>query len=175
MMDRAFERLANQRLRTDQFNWKSLLCHPSEIIRIDEQLRLKQLELGDFNERTPGYNLITAQTNLEHKRLLYSMRCYLAICGFSFFRMPVFSHEEHQRLRNSFVDRPNFETRQNSFIELTTNEDDFWLIMQTACDKQNSEKFYKKIMGEVLSYYQFPHEQKEHMMDVIIQKCRFTV
>ena len=91
-MDRAFERLANNRLRTDQFNWKSLLCHPSEIIRIDEQLRLKQLELGDFNERTPGYNLIAAQTNLEHKRLLYSMRCYLAICGFSFFRMPVFSH-----------------------------------------------------------------------------------
>jgi hypothetical protein len=47
--------------------------------------------------------------------------------------------------------------------------------MQTACDKSDSEKFYKKIMGEVLSYYQFPQEQKEVMMETIIQKCRFTV
>jgi hypothetical protein len=173
-MDYAFEKLANQRLKTDQYNWKSLLSHPSEIIRIDEQLRFKQFELRDFNEQTPGYNFIAAQTNLEHQRLIFSMRCYLAICGYSFFRIPVFSHEEFQRLKNSFIDRANFKIEQ-SFIELTAHEDDFWLIMQTACDKSNSEKFYKKIMGEVLSYYQFPQEQKEIMMETIIQKCCFTV
>jgi|SanBayMetagenome_1026888.scaffolds.fasta_scaffold26957_1 hypothetical protein len=174
-MEMAFEKMAKQSLRTDQFNWRNLLTHPSEFVRVDEQLRLKQLELNDFNELTPGYNLVAAQTHLEHQRLLYSMRCYLSISGMNFFNIPIVSANEFQSLKNSFVDRENYLTELNDFIEISKNEDEFWLIMQTSTDKINSEKFFKKIMSEVLSNYYISKDEKEKVMDVVINKCHFTV
>ena len=148
--------------------------HPSEFVRVDEKLRMKQLELGDFNEQTPGYNLVAAQTHLEHQRLIYSMRCYLAIAGMNFFNVPIVSAHEFQNLKNSYVDRDNFVTESDNFIELSNTEDEFWLIMQTTTDKNNSEKFFKKIMSEFLSCYPLL-DDKEKMMDTVINCCRFTL
>lgn len=141
---------------------------------MDEKLRLKQLELGDFNENTPGYNLTAAQTHLEHKRLIYSMRCYLSIAGMNHFHVPILSLQEFQNLQNSYVDRENYAVDSENFVELSSTEDKFWLILQTTSDKNNSEKFFKKIMSEFLSCYPLL-DDKEKLMDTVIKRCRFTI
>jgi hypothetical protein len=136
---------------------------------------LKQLELGDFNERTRGYTLCAAQTNLEHQRLIYSMRCYLAIAAMNFFHIPVMSANDFIDLKNSFVDKANFIEDSKNFIELSNTDDRFWLLMRTTSDKNNSEKFFKKIMSEVLSRYHIPKEERDEITKIVIQKCYFTV
>ncbi len=93
----------------------------------------------------------------------------------NFFNIPIVSANEFQSLKNSFVDRENYLTELNDFIEISKNEDEFWLIMQTSTDKINSEKFFKKIMSEVLSNYYISKDEKEKVMDVVINKCHFTV
>lgn len=93
----------------------------------------------------------------------------------NFFNIPIVSANEFQSLKNSFVDRENYLTELNDFIEISKNEDEFWLIMQTSTDKINSEKFFKKIMSEVLSNYYISKDDKEKVMDVVINKCHFTV
>jgi hypothetical protein len=93
----------------------------------------------------------------------------------NFFNIPIVSANEFQSLKNSFVDRENYLTELNDFIEISKNEDAFWLIMQTSTDKINSEKFFKKIMSEVLSNYYISKDDKEKVMDVVINKCHFTV
>jgi hypothetical protein len=173
-MKNACRKMTNQSLKTDQVNWRLLLTHPSELVRIDEKLRMKQLELRDFDERTPGYNVTAAQTHLEHQRLIFSMRCYCAIVGMNFFHVPILSIPEFHSLKNSFVDRENFTTDSNNYVELSSFEDEFWLILQTTSDKNNSEKFFKKIMSEFLVFYPFL-EDKEKIMDTIIKHCRFMI
>jgi hypothetical protein len=174
-MEAAMEKMSKQSLRIDQVNWKNLLRHPSEFVRLDEQLRLKQLELADFNELTPGYNIVAAQTQLEHQRLIYSMRCYITISGFQVFRVPILSPNEYQSLKNSFTDRENLISDIHNFIEVSKNEDEFWLVMQTTNNKHNSEKFFKRIMTQVLCLYLIPKDDKERIMNVIINRCHFSV
>ena len=173
-MARACRKMANQSLRTDQVNWRNVLSHPSELVRIDEKLRAKQNELLDFDERTPGYNLTAAQTHLEHQRLIFSMRCYVAIVGMNFFHVPILSAHEFNHLKQSFVDRENYTTDADNFVEISSLEDDFWLILETTSDKSNTEKFYKKLMSEFLVFYPFL-EDKEKIMEKIIKHCRFMI
>jgi hypothetical protein len=174
-MESALEKITKQTLRIDQFNWKNLVNHPSEFVRLDERLRLKQLELGDFNEFISGYNPVAAQEHLEHQRLLFSMRCYLVITGYNLFRLPIISEREQQSLKESFTDRENYIADLKNFIELSDNENEFWLIMQTTSDKSNTQKFFKRIMSEVLSFFQIDYDDREKMMKLIIERCRFTI
>jgi hypothetical protein len=173
-MERACQKMSNQSLKTDQVNWRNILSHPSELVRIDDKLRTKQIELQDFDERTPGYNITAAQTVLEHQRLIFSMRCYVAIVGMNFFHVPILSSPEFHKLKNSFVDRENFVTDSSNYVEMSSLEDEFWLILQTTSDRNNSEKFYKKIMSEFFVFYPFL-EDKEKLMDSIIKHCRFMI
>ena len=89
-----------------QFNWTNLLSHPSEIIRVDEVLRHKQIELQKFSECVDGWTKIAAQEVLEHKRLIYRMRCYLHISAITYFNHPVMSRESLKDLKSSIAKLP---------------------------------------------------------------------
>jgi hypothetical protein len=53
----------NQSSAMDRLNWNYILTHPSEFVRLDEHLRLKQIELDGFHSRMVGW------TKLQHKNI----------------------------------------------------------------------------------------------------------
>jgi len=165
-------------LRMRQFNWSNILSHPSEFIRIDETLRLKQIELNQFTDTIPGWTLVAAQENLDHKRLIYRMRCYLHIAGINYFGHSMLSHEEYQNLKesnsfetgNEFIKCPE----DNLAILTRSTPTKFWLIMSTSFDRQNTINFFKKMIFEILGEH-YTKEEKEIMSQIVIKKCDFII
>ena len=172
-------RLYNTNLvKMHQFNWQNLLSHPSEFIRVDEVLRCKQIELEQFTENIQGWTEVAAQEILEHKRLLYRIRCYLHISASSFFNCRIMSMESLENLKqsNNFANIPDFlKSHEDSFSILTSSTpDQFWLIMSTAFDRQNTLKFYKKTISSILGD-RYSCDEKEIMIDIIIKHCDFKI
>jgi hypothetical protein len=163
-------------LNIDHVSWMNLLTHPSEFVRLDELLRWKQLELKEFNERTRGWNKVAAQEILNHQRMLYSMRCYLVINGCHIFNTSVMSTNEYANLKNSFKEKENLiSPTENNCASLTSpTQDEFWLILSTTNDRKNTETFYKKIIQNILCGMGGNVELYK-MIDVIVNKCSFTV
>jgi len=161
-----------------QFNWSNILSHPSEFTRIDECLRLKQLELNQFSNTIPGWSLVAAQENLDHKRLLYRMRCYLHIAGTNYFGCSILSREEHQNLResNSFDTGEEFisSPEENLAVLTSSTPSKFWLIMSTSFDRLNTINFFKKIIVEVFGKH-YSQEEKELLAEIVINRCDFMI
>jgi len=59
-------------------------------------------------------------------------------------------------------------------ILTATTPNQFWLIMSTTFDRENSLKFYKKIISCVLGQH-YTCEEKEIMIDIIIKNCDFSI
>lgn len=155
--------------------WDHLMSHPSEFIRVDEQLRLKQVSLAKFNEQTDGWTRLAAQENLDHQRMIQNMRCFLHIQGCQLFMTQLFSSAEYNSLKSSFVDRDNFVTENDqaeSFNYLSQME--FNLIVSLTADRLQTEKYFKKIMSEVLNLNMVASE-KEKVFHVLMTKCKFTL
>lgn len=166
-------------IKLNTFNWGSLLSHPSEFIRIDEQLRIKQNELSTFNYDVEGWTKIAAQENLEHKRLVYSMRSYLYITCQNIFCVPILSRVEYDSLKSSFVDRENIITEKDQdYATLTSmSQANYLLILHLSSDRYNTERLYRKILGRIIDSMntQLEYAMKEKMIDTIIKKCFFSL
>lgn len=166
-------------LRPDLIKWSNLLTHPSEFTRIDEQLRLKQIELASFSDAVEGWTKIAAQENLEHQRLIYSMRCYLSITCQNIFGASMLSKNEFQSLKNSYIDRENIlKPGDQDYATLNRlSYYEYWLILNMTSDKHNTEQLYRKILGKIIESIDSTvlYSVKQNMIDTIIQKCFFTV
>ena len=166
-------------IKMDLIKWKNLLTHPSEFVRIDEQLRLKQIELFAFNDTVDGWTKISAQENLEHQRLLYSMRCYLSITCNSIFSVNMLSKGEFQSLKHSFIDRDNIITAEDQdYATLNAlSQNEYWLILTLSSDRYNTERIYRKIIGKIIQSYEplLDYHLKENLIETIVKKCFFTV
>lgn len=123
-----------------------------------------------------GWNVLAAQENLEHQRMIYSMRCYLNINCCNLFSARMLSNNEYYSLKTSFTDRENYITHNDEMVGIINymSQEELDVIITTTSDKLNSEKFYKKIMSQIIGD-RVSHYDKEKVMDVIIQKCRFTI
>jgi hypothetical protein len=161
-----------------QFNWSNLLSHPSEIIRVDEMLRNKQIELNNFKDDTKGWTKVAAQEILEHKRLIHRIRCYLHISATTFFNCRIMSEEALENLKenNNLVNFQDFIFNPQDSLNILTasTSDEFWLIMSTAFDRQNTLKFYVKIISSILGQ-RYTKEEKDIMIDIIIKNCDFKI
>jgi hypothetical protein len=166
-------------VRLELVSWKNLLTHPSEFIRIDEQLRIKQIELATFNNTIGGWTKIAAQENLEHKRLIYSMRSYIYITCYNRFGVSMLSDGEYQSLKDSFVDRENFMTNSDQdYATLNTySQNEYYLILHLSSDRWNTERLYRKFLGKIIEDMDPTLEwfAKENMINTIVKKCFFTV
>jgi hypothetical protein len=167
---------AKNHVTTDKVNWKNLLNYPSEFIRIDEQLRLKQLELNGFDENTLGWTKVSGQCNLEHKRLIYSMRCYLHINGCHHFNTPIMSRTEYLELKASFREKDNYTNpSENNLAPITSvTQDEFLLIVSTSSDKGSTEKFYIRLIETILGK-NISQAEKDNIIPIIMKNCVFTV
>lgn len=163
----------------DQLNWSYILTHPSELIRLDEHLRLKQIELDEFHSRIEGWTRIAAQEHLEHQRLLYSMRCYLSITCTNRFGTLMLSRGEYEALKNSFFDRDNLLSENDKQYETLNylSHNEYYLILKMASDRTNTERIYRKLLGKLLDEMDECDDQfkKDTMIDTIIKRCLFTV
>ena len=161
-----------------QFNWANILSHPSEFVRIDEVLRQKQIELNRFTDTIPGWSEVAAQANLDHKRLIYRMRCYLNISGGSWFGSQILSWEEYKNLKasNNWETGDDYCTCEEDKLAVLTasTADQFWLIMSTAFDKQNTINFYKKMASAILGNHYTP-EERVIMAEIIYKHCDFMI
>jgi hypothetical protein len=163
----------------NSLNWNYILTHPSEIVRLDEHLRLKQIELDGFNRRITGWTKVAAQEHLEHQRLIYSLRCYLAITCKNLFDISMLSRHEYDSLKNSFFDRDNYLTendrQQETLNHLSYNE--YYLILLTASDRNKTERIYRKLLGKLMDELTYCDEsfKKEDLIETIIKRCFFTL
>jgi hypothetical protein len=161
-----------------QFNWDNILSHPSEFVRIDEVLRQKQIELNRFTDKIPGWSLVSAQANLDHKRLIYRMRCYLNIAGGSWFGSQILSLEEYKNLKssNNWETGDDYVTCEEENLEVLTSSTavQFWLIMSTAFDKQNTINFFKKMTSAILGN-QYTQEERVIMAEIVFKHCDFMI
>jgi|APCry1669192269_1035402.scaffolds.fasta_scaffold64214_1 hypothetical protein len=177
-MEEALRLFNTNLLKMNKFNWSNLLSHPSEVVRVDELLRNKQIELDKFTHDLEGWTEVSAQEVLEHKRLVYRMRCYLHISANNFFNCRIMSTESYKNLKesNNFMNVPNFISRPEDSLSIltATTPDQFWLIMSTAFDRQNSLKFYRKIIASILGE-SYTREEKEIMIEIIIKNCDFRI
>ncbi len=149
------------------------------MVRLDEHLRLKQIELDQFNSRMEGWTKIAAQEHLEHQRLLYSMRCYLSITCTNIFGTSLLSQKEFEALKNSFFDRDNYLTENDKHYQTLDNTayNEYYLILRLASDKKNTERIYRKLLGKILEELGDYEDifKKETMIDTIMTRCLFTV
>ena len=83
---------------------------------------------------------------------------------------------ENLKQSNNFANIPDFlKSHEDSFSILTSSTpDQFWLIMSTAFDRQNTLKFYKKTISSILGD-RYSCDEKEIMIDIIIKLCDFKI
>lgn len=170
-------------LKTDQISWKNIFDYPSEFVRIDEHLRMKQLQLDTFDESTFGWSKMSGQEVLEHKRLVYSMRCYVQIQGCYIFQTALISKKDFECLKESFREREDYiKTEDSDFLTLTQLENEkLNVLLSTAADRIASENFFRKFIDQVvtrdatLKGHQLELEYKKRIVDTIMTKCRFAL
>jgi hypothetical protein len=137
---------------------------------MDEQLRLKQISLEDFCQETDGWTLHSAQENLEHKRLLYTMRSYLYHNGCRQFKINILAQNGLQNLRESSTTTQNYiEEHERSFLNLTKmSEKEFMILILESADRSNSMQFYKKLVSEIVGE-SVENNAKSNIVDAIVK------
>ena len=68
---------STMKLDISMVNWANIYQHPSELVRLDEILKLKQNHLKSQTCTNPGWTLPAANEITESKRMVNNMRCFL--------------------------------------------------------------------------------------------------
>jgi hypothetical protein len=156
-------------------NWGWLLQHPSEIVRLDEQLRLKEIALLNLNEKIgDNFNYVSEEVG-NHLKLLHNFRCFLYIEGTKYFRACLLSKTEFSALKNRQPPQYFTENTPVNFSNWTENQ--LTLFLKVTCDKKNTENIFKKVIFRFLSQTcggsTFP--EKSAIADVIMSRCSFSI
>ena len=142
--------VGEKQIQINAVNWCQIIAHPSEFVRIDEQLRLKYLELSNFVTSTNGWTKMAAQEVLMHKRLIANIRAYLHTTGANLFRTKLFSNAEYEKLIRSFAFEEDFlQPRERQPME-TLIPDQVNLVLSTSLDRLNSIRFFEKLVETIL-------------------------
>ena len=75
-------------------NWKNLLTHPSELVRLDEQLKINFKQLSKFFPGTPGWTYDSFKILLQHKKMILNVRCFIVLFATEYFQYNIHSEEE---------------------------------------------------------------------------------
>lgn len=156
-------------------NWKTILHHPSEIVRLDEQLRLKSEFLIDLKEKIdfPFYYIGKEVDN--HLKMIYNFRCYLHIEGTKYFQTNLFSRCELDVLKNVSGKKNTSPFCAPTFTNQTENQFNLYLLVMS--EKKNTEDIFRKLIFVFLNM-KMPRAdftEKSNVANIIINKCSFAL
>jgi hypothetical protein len=156
-------------------NWRWLLHHPSEIVRLDEQLRLKELSLLEFSEDIGVHFDHVFKEVKNHLKLIHNFRCYLYIEATKYFQTCMFSNDEFRLLKERQPSEYCNENKQVNFSNLSENQ--MTLFLKVACDRKNTENIFKKLIFLFLSKImnQSDFSEKSAVANVIMSRCCFYI
>lgn len=142
-------------MKISDFKWNTILNHPLEVFRIDEQLKNKERELTTLISQNPTMKYELKREIIKHKRLIYNMRSHLNIFCIDFFGQPMLNFDELINLQNGFtaedfmeIMRSNEPNSNHMLSKITSlNTPDFWTFLNYTADRRNTEKLYIKILS----------------------------
>jgi hypothetical protein len=159
-------------------NFPRLLHHPSEIVRLDEQLRLKTLNLNILQERI----FPTLSDQIEsHLNLIHNFRCYLYIEATKYFHVQLMSQFQFEEMKTRSAIKANEAKKlsttptPNNFSNMSQNELDLFILISS--DIRNTENIFKKIIFRFLAenYPVSSFGEKSALANVIMTKCVFSL
>lgn len=139
------------------------------MVRFDEQLRIKFEDLAEivYENNSPA-----RQENLEHRRLILSMRCFISMIGNQLFQLEILSPEEKERIKNIQLD---VDLTNNLILDVTNlAAAAFETYMGAISDRKNTERIFRSFLILIYSRTnEITAEEKTVIIDAIINKFRF--
>lgn len=133
----------------EQINWRFLLTHPSEFVRIDEQLRLLQIHLSNYQKQFLTDSIL--QEIYEHELTIIGFRNALNIFGINLFQTDILSDGEICNQRGTSIEKPK---SANFFLEYTNmSQEMFQKLFCCLADKKNTEKIFKQFLIVIFDEY----------------------
>ena len=164
-------------LKPELVNWKECFVHPSEFVRIDQLVRLKQEELNlHFPRSHEGQDSLQKEVE-QHKKLLYNIRNFIFMFSSELFGYEITTVVEKRKMINSYVDRPN-NVGSIKFCFNNVSYHDFWIFVAARSDRQNSEIFFKYLIEAFMknTYFRSPtFSLTNQLVEVICKTIDFRV
>ena len=137
----------------DSINWRYLLSHPSEFVRIDEQLRLVQMELLCFNEHSNGWTKHAAQEVKHHLNVILRFRTAVSLFGCNIFNAEIVSLDEFVKFGN--ITLSNEDPLADIFNEKHCNmfAGKFNKLVSIINDREQTENIFRKFLIFVFDNY----------------------
>lgn len=152
----------------ETISWNSILSHPSEFVRIDEQLRLLQFEIFDYKDQFLTDSVLHEIYN--HEKLIFAFRDAIRIFGRHIFGANVISDDEVRNSKGFFP--PKDETRSsgpNFFMDFNSNSmtsEMFRALIGSIVCRRNTEKVFKKFLIEIFDNF-FNVNPEDHSFPLI--------
>jgi len=150
-------------------NWENIYKHPSELIRLDEVLRLKQANLSNFSCTNPGWSITASNEIMETKKMVNNMRCFVYHNAHEIFPNMVDYGDDYQCLK-TFNVKPIQQTGK------LKRSEELWYLISAHCDRRNTEKCYRHLLEKMADWSKNPWEEdQQKTIDMIISKVTFTI
>jgi len=156
--------------------WETLFNHPSEIVRLDEQIRLKTEELEKMRKEIIDKSGYIEMLIDKHVNILIKFRCYLYIEGTKYFQTQLLCQKQFDDLVKSSC-RPLLFNDLHQFKFSNTNENEMDLFLSLSADIKNTEDIFRKAIFRFLTenHSNKSFSEKVNMVDIIMSKCNFSL
>lgn len=164
----------------ESISWNYILTHPSEFVRIDEQLRLLLTQLSIFKQEFLTDSIL--QEVKEHEKIITSFREALNTFGFIIFGGAILSDGEAEANMKKIIENQEQSSNVNFFNEFNTLQVEmFRKLFGSILDKMNTEKVFKKFLiivfdgyinAEKTCFNLLSDDEKELIMQNIIKRTR---
>ena len=166
-------------LAMDSINWRYLLSHPSEFVRIDEQLRLLQITLREFNQNLTSdeWTQETFEVNKIHIDIINNFRMAVNILGCNIFDANLFSPEEQHNLHQTIIKTEIMDSIMTHSHSMPLAK--FCKLLNAITDKKWTEKLFQHFLIFIFDNHVSMNNQllllavdsdKESIMNEIIKK-----
>ena len=159
------------KLDPSTINWEKIYSYSSEMVRLDEVLKLKQAHLTTLNCTNAGWTIAAANEISENKRMVNNMRCFIQQQGRQVFppkalKLP---HSDHQALKNFSAKTINLDGKVKDNTQL-------WYLIAASTDKRITEDFYRHLLEQMIDWSQNIWESDpQKNIEMIISKVTFCV
>lgn len=166
MSESCCEHIQSKMLNVADVDWKNLSSHPSEFVRIDERLRLKEVNLMRYGHHS--ISEIASEEISKHLRMIKNMRNLLFVHARQYFGLELSPIAiEKSEINNLNINEKNETIKVDNYFIME------FIIRETA-DRLNTEKFYKKLLSRLM-YYPPACGDMEAILEKIIKHVTFQV
>lgn len=157
------------KLNISMINWENIFQHPSEVVRLDAILKLKQINLAECNCTNAGWSITAANEIAETKRMVNNMRCFIQQQASQIYSPEILgiSDSDYHALKT-------FSAKNINFVGKVKDTSQLWYLIFANSDKRNTEIFYRHLLEQMIDWSKNPQDQQQNI-DMIINKVTFSI